>query len=741
MNTEAVQPGLGGSTAPTRRSRSAILFVAGFILASILTAATMFFAVSGAGPIKPGSMAMVWLLGVSLAITVFLGGVVVYRIVRIAQARPTPETGARLHLRFVSLFSAAAVAPAIIVALFLGSTLSRGIDQLLSAPFKAVVENAATVGKSYVEAATESVRGEVLAMATDLNHAAVGLVSDKTAYTEYLHSQAQLRFFLAAYVIDSHGAILAQAQQDGAPPYKPPSDQAFADARGGVVAMKFAEPDVIRAVYRLRGYNDAYLFVIRRVDAGILAKLHNFDRAVSDYRETERRSGRIRTVFALAYLTTALLVLLGSVWLGLSNATRIAEPIGKLAEAARRVAQGDLDARVAVTEERDEVDALGRAFNRMTGQLQTQRRDLVQARQDAEERSGFIQAVLAGVGAGVIGLDRDGRVTAANRSGSVLLAMPVDAMMGRRLTDIAPEFADLLTVLPGGDAETRRVDLVREGGTVHLSVRIAADASGAGLVLTFDDMTKLIAAQREEAWKDVARRIAHEIKNPLTPIQLSAERLRRKYGREIQTDKDTFERCVDTIMRQVSDIRRMVDEFSMFARMPQPTLAEEDIAEIVRETALAQRISYGDIRFDVSTTDTPLYVRCDDRLIAQALLNIIKNAAEAIELRRERDGEPKEGVISVKLASADGGAVIEVTDNGIGFPAAERGRLTEPYVTTRAKGTGLGLAIVRRVMEDHGGALELGDAPGAGPGAMVRLIFPARQSETAGAALAEQERK
>jgi two-component system nitrogen regulation sensor histidine kinase NtrY len=739
MNTEAVQPGLGGSSAPARRSRSAILFGVGFILAAILTAATMFFAVSGVGPVKPGGAAMVWLLGASLAITVFLGGVVVYRIVKIARARPTPETGARLHLRFVSLFSAAAVAPAVIVALFLGSTLSRGIDQLLSAPFKAVVENAATVGKSYVEAATESVRGEVLAMATDLNHAAVGLVADKTAYTEYLHSQAQLRFFLAAYVIDSHGKILAQAEQTGAPAYKPPSAQAFTDARGGVVAMKFAEPDVIRALYHLRGYNDAYLFVIRRVDAGILEKLHNFDRAVSGYRETERRSGRIRTIFALAYLTTALLVLLGAVWLGLSNATSIAEPIGKLAEAARRVAQGDLDARVAVTEERDEVDALGRAFNRMTGQLQTQRRDLVQARQDAEARSGFIQAVLAGVGAGVIGLDRDGRVTAANRSAATLLSVPVDTMMGRRLTDIAPEFADLLTVLPG-DAETRRVDLVREGATVHLSVRVAADSSGAGLVLTFDDMTKLIAAQREEAWKDVARRIAHEIKNPLTPIQLSAERLRRKYGREIQTDKDTFERCVDTIMRQVSDIRRMADEFSMFARMPQPTLAEEDLGEIVRETALAQRISYGDIRFDVAAPEAPLYVRCDGRLIAQALLNIIKNAAEAIESRRERDGEPKEGVISVKLAPADGGAIIEVTDNGIGLPAAERGRLTEPYVTTRTKGTGLGLAIVRRVMEDHGGALDLGDPPGGGPGAMVRLIFPA-QHEAAGAALAEEERK
>lgn len=739
MNTEAAIEGLGGSApAPEpRRSRSAILFGVGFVVASVLTAATMFFAVSGAGPVKPASPAMLGLLFACLALTAFLAGILVYRIVRIARARPTPETGARLHLRFVSLFSAAAVAPAIIVALFLGSTLSRGLEQWFSERYRAVIENAAAVGRSYVEVTTENVRGDVLAMANDVNLAR-DLTNDPKKYNDNLHVQALLRSFPAVYVLDSKGNILAGAELDEHPNFTPPSAQAFADARTGSVSMKFAQDDVIRALYKLKNYQDAYLYVARYVDKGILEKLRTFEGAVVDYRDTARRSSQLQTQFALSYLTTALLVLLGAVWLGLSNATRIAEPIGKLAEAAGRVAQGDLDARVGVTEERDEVDALGRAFNRMTGQLQTQRKDLVQARQDAEERSGFIQAVLAGVSAGVIGLDSGGRVTAANRSAARLLGMPVETMMGRRMVDIAPEFADLLN-LGGSGAETRRVDLVREGNTMHLSVRIAADSSGAGLVLTFDDMTKLIAAQREEAWKDVARRIAHEIKNPLTPIQLSAERLQRKYGAEIRGDKETFDRCVETITRQVADIRRMVDEFSSFARMPQPSIAEDDIAELVRETAFAQRIAFPGVKFDVKTPDTPLMLACDARLVGQALGNIIKNAAEAIESRRARDGEPKEGAISVHLITHKDEAVIEVIDNGIGLPAAERERLTEPYVTTRAKGTGLGLAIARRVVEDHGGALQLTDAPGPGPGAMVRLILPL-QREPAAPVLADRER-
>jgi two-component system, NtrC family, nitrogen regulation sensor histidine kinase NtrY len=366
---------------------------------------------------------------------------------------------------------------------------------------------------------------------------------------------------------------------------------------------------------------------------------------------------------------------------------------------------------------------LGRAFNRMTTQLEAQRGELIKARQEAEARSAFTRTVLSDVSAGVIGLDPDGRIAVANRSAATLLGQPDAKLEGRRLLEVAPEFAEILRRAAEQEPqESHRVDLQRQGGATHLNVRINADAAGRGQVLTFDDMTRLVAAQRQEAWKDVARRIAHEIKNPLTPIQLSAERLQRKYGREITEDREVFERCTDTILRQVADIGRMVDEFSGFARMPAPRPKLTDLTELMRASAFAQRLSSPDIRFDVESTATaPLW--CDERLMAQAITNVVKNASEAIQARRQQTGEPKEGRVLLRLSDIKDVVILEIIDNGIGFPAKDRARLVEPYVTTRAKGTGLGLAIVQRVVEDHGGILELTDADPA-PGAVVRFVLP-----------------
>jgi len=373
------------------------------------------------------------------------------------------------------------------------------------------------------------------------------------------------------------------------------------------------------------------------------------------------------------------------------------------------------------------VDALATAFNSMTAQLDSQRRDLVAAQEDAENRRSFIEAVLGGVSAGVVGLDRDGRITAANRSAQILLAQ--QDLVGRRLIDVTPEFGDLLNQpMPAHETEAQRVDLMRESGSVNLSVRMSPDADG-GLVLTFDDMTKLISAQRQEAWKDVARRIAHEIKNPLTPIQLSAERLRKKYQAEVTSDPETFAKCTDTILRQVADIGRMVDEFSSFARMPTPRMAFADISEVARSTVFAQRLVFPDIRIDVQGADQPIGLVSDERLIGQALLNLIKNASESVQGRRERDGEPKDGFVTLKLRDLEFGVEFEVIDNGLGFPEKDRHRLIEPYVTTRTKGAGLGLAIVARIVEDHGGLIELDDPPGKAPGAVVRFVLPKRGEE------------
>lgn len=701
-----------------------MFFAVGLGVAAVLTGVATFFAVSGAGPIAPASKTMLWLVGASFLIAALLTTILVVRIVRLAQSRAAPETGARLHLRFASLFSLAAVAPAIIVAVFLGLALSQGVDQWFSPRVKSVVESGAGVGAAYLNQAVENVRGEILAMGEDMNNAKSGLTADAAAYNRYLMRQAGLRAFPAAYVVDRNGVRLATTETEGAPPYKPPHPTAIQAADAGQISIENRDqPDVIRALYRLRAYDDAYLYVTRPLDSGIVSRLVQFDKSVNDYRDAERRRGSLQTLFALSYLSTAWLVLLAAVWLGLSNATRIAEPIGALAEAAARVASGDTAVRVQASPARDEVQALGRAFNRMSEQIEAQRGALVRARSEAEQRSGFTQAVLSGVSAGVVGLDRDGRVTAINQSAEALLGLAQDKALGKRLADIAPEFTDMLALAPIGREEAVRVDLVRDTGARHLSVRASAAPSGEGLVLTFDDMTKLIAAQRQEAWKDVARRIAHEIKNPLTPIQLSAERLRRKYSAEIVSDRETFDRCTDTILRQVADIGRMVDEFSTFARMPAPRMAEEDLDEIVRAAAFGQRLAFADTRFDVEAPGGPLIAHCDGRLISQALTNLLKNAAEAIQTRRMADGEPKEGRVLVQLSADDELVRIDIIDNGAGFPVRERNRLVEPYVTTRAKGTGLGLAIVQRVAEDHGGRLELADPPAGGPGARVSLVL------------------
>ncbi len=714
------------------QSRSSAVFIAGLALATVLTAVATIALLLGGGLAGEFNTLIGALLIASLITCAGLAGILTHRLMRVAQAWSSAATGARLHVRFVTLFSLAALAPAIIVAAFLGFTFSQGVERWFSERVESTIENAAGVGRAYLDRESAEAAAEIQVMAQDLNVARRGLTEDSTRYLAFLQAQAEGRGFDSAYVISRDGTVLASAAEPGARAREPePADDDYETAdQGEVHIMVDHENSRILGLYRLTAYTNAYLLVSRPVDPGLMGRLATFYQGVADYRQSQDQQGVLRGLFAMAYVSTALIVLLGAGWVGLTSATRVAEPIGRLVGAARRVASGDLKARVEVGEERDELDALATAFNRMTAQLEAQRSDLVKAQEDAEARRSFIEAVLGGVSAGVLGLDRDGRITAINSSAAQLLDMEQAHLVNRRLVDVAPEFSELLNQPPQtGELPPQRVDLVREGGTVNLSVRMSPDLEG-GLVLTFDDMTKLISAQRQEAWKDVARRIAHEIKNPLTPIQLSAERLRRKYAGEISSDQDTFLKCTDTILRQVADIGRMVDEFSSFARMPTPKMAFADISEIARSVVFGQRLAFADMRVDVEGVDKPIGLVVDERLISQALLNLIKNAAESVQARRARDGEPKDGFVVLRLRDLDYGVQFEVIDNGLGFPEKDRHRLIEPYVTTRSKGHGLGLAIVARIIEDHGGLIELDDAPGPGPGAIVRFVLPKRNEPT-----------
>jgi two-component system nitrogen regulation sensor histidine kinase NtrY len=710
-----------------RRALDSRLVMGGcYALASALTAISVTLGSSPmlSGPLGPANPLVLTLLGMALVLIAGLAAAMGWRVLLLFRAQSN-DAGARLHLRFVSLFALAAAAPAVIVALFFGVLVTRGIENWFSARVQSVVQNSATVARSYLEEQKSYIGAHVDVMAGEVNRAAPALADSPVAFSQWLRDRAAENGLSAAYLIDREGRVLARAELPGAPSLLIPAPANFAAAdEGDVSATAFESADLFRALYRLRGYPDAYLYVVRPVDPGIFSHLFETQASLAAYHEAKASRARIQGAFALSYLEISLLVLVAAVWLGMAAASSIAAPVARLVQAAGRVAKGDLTARVDTSSDPEEIAVLSRAFNRMTFDLGEQQQALRAAHVEAESRRLFMETVLLGVSAGVIGLDPAGRVSAVNRQAMRLLDLSAGDSFGARLSEIAPELEAIAAGAAdhGGEAEAD-VDVVRAGESRRLRVR--ASHSAEGLVLTFDDITRLVAAQRNAAWKDVARRIAHEIKNPLTPIQLSAERLRRKYRKEIVGDLETFDRCTETIIRQVGDIGRMVDEFSAFARMPAPKFAEHDAAEMLREAVFAQRVADPAIAIEIAEPAAPVALMCDGRIVGQALANVLKNAAEAIAIRRAAS-PGTQGRIRARVVVGDDHLDFEVEDNGAGLPAKDRDRLTEPYVTTREKGTGLGLAIVKRILEDHGGQLVLADALER-PGARVILSFPYSQ--------------
>ena len=715
------------------------LFGAGWAIAAVLTAVSVYMASSapGAGPIGSVNRSVLILLGLNLALILFLSASTLRRLLSLVFQRAR-DAGARLHLRFVTLFAVVAVVPAIIVAVVFGDLVTRAVDNWFNQRMHAVVESSAKVAKAYYDDQQLYLANHMELMAGDLNDAAQTLRASPIRFSQALAQLAYYHEFRAAYVIDGQGRILARFEAPGVPPFALPPPGAFKFAQREIDVQSFEQQDQFRALYRLHAYPDAYLYLSRALHPGILTQLRQMSAALGDYHDADRSRKAIQTAFALSYLETTWLVLVGAVWMGMSAASSIAAPVARLVHAADRVAGGDLDARVEILNDPEEIAVLSRAFNRMTEDLQDQQEALKQANADAESRRQFIETVLAEVSAGVIGLDGQGRVSAANRRALALLGLEGQETHGRLLSEVAPELAQVVDrSAQAGQDIGEEIDIVRGGDTHRLRVRASGEAHE-GVVLTFDDITRLVAAQRNAAWRDVARRIAHEIKNPLTPIQLSAERLRRKYRSQLTGDIETFDRCTDTIIRQVEDIGRMVDEFSAFARMPAPRFEEADARELLRRAVFAQRVASPDISVELAEPAPEAVIRADSRMVGQALTNILKNASEAIAARRAADPSLT-GRLRARLVCDDDQVAFEIEDNGIGLPAKDRDRLTEPYVTTREKGTGLGLAIVKRIMEEHGGLLVMQDASEL-PGAKVVLRFPPqRKSEEAasqGAAVA-----
>lgn len=710
------------------RALTIILAVAAVVSVGATTAV-----LTGVGPKVTDPAIMLGLLNVNLAVMLALAVLVARRLVKVWTARRSGGAGSRLHVRLVMLFSGVAVTPAILTSVFSILVFQVGVQGWFSSRVSTALEESLQVAQAYLNEHQQAIAGDVLAMANDLNRDWLRISQDPQRLNQFLGTQAAIRSLTEAVVFGKDGKVMARAGYTFSLQFEEVPFWAMDQADSGEVALLTGEnDDRVRGLVRLGTLTPMYLYVGRFVDPQVLGAIERTERAVDQYRELEGRRSGYEVTLSMIFIMVAVLLLLASVAVGLAMATRLAQPIMALIEASDRVRQGNLRVRVKEIAANDEVASLSRAFNRMTAQIEAQQKSLMGANLELDERRRFTETVLAGVSAGVIALDRDGLVTLGNRSASDLLGEALDAWVGRPLDRLLPAIAPLMEQLgtrPDRPAQTEARHQ-RQDQTLTLLVRLSAERDDAdsilGYVVTFDDITELQQAQRKAAWADVARRIAHEIKNPLTPIQLSAERLKRRYLRQLTQDQETFVQCTDTIVRHVGDIGQMVDEFSAFARMPAPTMRPEKLGTLVQEAVILQRTAYPRIRFRVEVPDHPVTMRCDARQVSQALTNLLKNAVEGIDARLEKEKDQSAttpGIITVRLEEAPDTVSLVVEDNGKGLPPGDRHRLTEPYVTTRSKGTGLGLAIVRKIMEDHRGDLVLAASPSS-EGARVSLVFP-----------------
>jgi two-component system nitrogen regulation sensor histidine kinase NtrY len=709
------------------------------VVVALISALVTFLLLANYTPIPPTHDVVVTMLLANAVLALILIGVLAREFAGIMQARRRGRAGARLHVRIVLLFGFVAVVPAILVALIASVTLDRGLDRFFSDRTRVLIDNAFNVARAYVRDHSFAAHAELTSMAAEVTRLKDVFDKDREQFRKIFTTLAAIRGFPAAMLIDGDRTLIERAQINIGREFLIPP---LLDIRAVTAEQPFlslAETgDYLHAVTSVEGYENTYLYAARPVDRQVVQYLQQTEQAIVEYRSLEQRRLGVLVAFALMYAVIALILLLSAVWLGLNFANRLVAPIRRLITAADLVASGNLFVQVPVRRPEGDLASLSESFNAMTHELRTQRDDLVRARDQIDERRRFTEAVLAGVGAGVVGLNAEGRINILNRSAEQLIGRPASELAGKPAADAIPEIAALVEQAKDGIQRVQgTVTLTRSGRERTINVRITTEASPEtehGYVVTLDDITALVAAQRTSAWADVARRIAHEIKNPLTPIQLSAERLQRKYGKTLIEDREVFEQCTDTIIRQVGDIGRMVDEFSSFARMPKPVVETQDLAETVRQAVFLMRVGNPDIEFVAELPERALQARFDRRLISQALTNVLKNAVEAINAQPAAERGPSR--ILVRAKQQAGTAIIDILDNGTGLPAENRERLIEPYVTTREKGTGLGLAIVGKIFEDHGGGIELFDAPDGARGTWVQLTFKidgktAEQQQTA----------
>src|SRR5580704_12219553 len=646
---------------------------------ALLSTFLTFVVLTGLTRIQPTPEVVVSFLLINTATILLLVGIIVREVWQVVQARRRGRAAARLHVQIVSLFSIIAVLPAVLVAVVANVTIQRGLDRLFSGPTKAVIQNSLIIARAYTYEHAQLIRGDILGMANDLWRARPLYEQDPKSFQEFLTANAGQRNLPGAMLIDKDGKVLVTAQtgikHDFTAP--PPDFLSNVNESDPQIAV-FPEANYVAAVIRLRAFNDTFLYVARLLDPRVVTQLKQTETSVAEYAQIESRRLGIQVAFALMFAVIALTILMASVLIGLNFANWLVSPIRRLMTAASDVSTGNLNVQVPVVKSGGDLAQLGETFNKMIQELRTQRDELVNASELIDSRRRFIEAVLSSASAGIIGVDASGSVAILNRSAEKLIGHAESETLDHPLSDVPPELDDMMKTAREGTQRLvqGQVTILRDGQERNLSVRVSAEQTNQSrdsYIITLDDITELVSAQRTSAWGDVARRIAHEIKNPLTPIQLSAERIRRKFGKVITEDKAIFEQCTDTIVRQVDDIRRMVDEFSRFARMPKPVMEGEDVADTVRQAVFLMRVGHPELEIEADIKEDPLKAQFDRRLISQALTNIIKNATEAIE--QVPAAELGKGRIDVIAQRENDDILIDVIDNGIGLPKVARQRL------------------------------------------------------------------
>ena len=685
------------------------------VLAIVSGVATYFAMSRKSAPFELASGTMQILMLGNVVFLLALAGLIGRRLARLWAARKQGIAGSKLHGRIVGFFSLIAVGPPILMAIASMVFFEFGLQSWFSERVQSTLNNSLQVAEAYILEHRNVIRLDLQAMASDMNRQAPLIQSNPQLLKLMIDDQVARRALSEAIMFDGFGNVVAQAALSlSLLPDRIPEAIMIQVRAGELAVISNTDDDRVRAIIKLENYFDTYLYVSRRVDATVLSHVDGTREAIADYQSLEGERSSIKLQFNMIFIVVALVILMAAIWVGLWFANYLVAPISQLVSASDKIAKGDLKARVPTLSSDDEIGLLSRAFNRMTKQLGQQQKELMSANEEMDERRKFIEAVLSGVSAGVVGINHKGIITLPNRSACELLSQSQKTLTGKKLATMVPEIKPLLdeVLKQGQDSAVGQINFIKNDEARTFLVRIALEQVGqekSDIVVTFDDVTEQLNDQRTAAWADVARRIAHEIKNPLTPIQLSAERLQRKYKSEIVTDPEVFEQCTDTIIRQVGDLKHMVDEFSSFARMPTPVFRHEDIVDLARKALFLQEVSKPEIKFTLHAPKASMDLICDGRLIAQAVTNLIKNGCESIFAHKSDANKDDEyaGKIDVYLKLDKKFLELSIEDNGRGLPTELDKNIMDPYVTTREKGTGLGLSIVRKIMEDHGGTLNI----------------------------------